>query len=113
MQQFDLFSPQTFVGGFQNQRHVVEPRVAHKTLEEVHPQQAFADAVVAVHARSEGFLGVIQVHGTQIVRPNGFVKFLKRAIFIVVDPLSHVQLFMTLCTVAHQAPLSMEFSRQV
>ena len=25
---------------------------------------------------------------------------------------SHVQLFVTLCTVAHQAPLSMEFSRQ-
>ena len=34
-------------------------------------------------------------------------------IFIVVDPLSYVQLFVTLCTVAYQSPLSMEFSRQV
>ena len=33
-------------------------------------------------------------------------------IFLIVQSLSHVQLFVTPWTVAHQAPLSMEFSRQ-
>ena len=31
---------------------------------------------------------------------------------VCAKPLSHVQLFATLWTVAHQAPLSLEFSRQ-
>ena len=31
---------------------------------------------------------------------------------VFIQSLSHVQLFVTLWTVAHQAPLSMEFSRQ-
>ena len=33
-------------------------------------------------------------------------------VHVYVCVLSHVQLFVTPCTVAHQAPLSMEFSRQ-
>ena len=33
-------------------------------------------------------------------------------VYVYVCVLSHVQIFVTPCTVAHQAPLSMEFSRQ-
>ena len=46
---------------------------------------------------------------------EGKTQGVKKLYYVVVvraQPLSHVQLFSTPWTVAHQAPLSMEFSRQ-
>ena len=74
MQQFYFFRPQGFIGCFQNQRHVIEPWVAHEALEKVHAQQSLADAVVAVHARGEWLFGIIQVHGAQVMCSDGLVK---------------------------------------
>ena len=37
---------------------------------------------------------------------------MKFAVYVCVQSLSHVRLFATAWTVAHQAPLSMKFSRQ-
>ena len=72
--------PEGFVGGFEDEGYVVEAWVLHHESEAVYAQNAFAEAVVAVYSRAESFLGVVEVHASQIVKSYNVVEFLPCAL---------------------------------
>ena len=48
MQQFYLLGPTSLIRRFKDNRHIVETRVFHKTLEKVDAKQSNANAVVPI-----------------------------------------------------------------
>ena len=63
---FYFVGPKRFVGGFEDNRYVVGASVFHKHFEESHSEHTFADTVVAVDARAQAFLTVVEVDGREI-----------------------------------------------
>ena len=74
-QQGDLLGPARVVGGFQNQRNVVEARIGHDEVEHRHSQFAFVERGMAVDPTAETLLRAIQVHGAQKAKTDRAVEF--------------------------------------
>ena len=69
-----LLRPEGFVGGLEYEGYVVKSGVLHEQLEATSTEDAFAKAVVAVDTRAEPFLGIVEVHASQVVEAYNVVE---------------------------------------
>ena len=66
----DLLRPTRFVGGFENQRHVVEAGVAGDVPEALDPQHTLAQRSMTIDMAAEGLQRIVQVHPPQVFQSD-------------------------------------------
>ena len=70
----DLPRPAFRLGGFEDQRDAVEPRVGHHPPEELPAQHAVAERRMAVEMAPDRALRVIEMHPAQQIEADEFVE---------------------------------------